>query len=189
MQDIGTAKEHNIIQNEGAVYIGNFSEIQATSEFVKTLAEKMLGVFKDKMTISAKPKIRPIKNAAGKVKGWQTIDQWDVKITGDLLDFNSKLLETSLFKKESNGRYTAQVGIIEESNYTDVLIVGENNKGEYNIILVRDVFNTEGLSFDLKGKDEAGFKLSLENVYKDIKTVPIEVFTSFKDMYMLEKIE
>ncbi|EJT6665750.1 hypothetical protein ACSW8Q_17915 (plasmid) [Clostridium perfringens] len=181
MQDIGTAKEHNLIQNEGAVYIGDFSEIQATKEFIEGLKEKMLGVFKDKLQINAKPKIRDIKNAAGKVKGWQDIDQWDVKITGDLLDFNSKLLESSLLKKEKEGHYIAQVGILDESDYKDALIVGENIKGEYNIILVKDIINKEGLNFEMKSKDESAFKISLENAY-DTKTIPLEIFTNFKDM-------
>ncbi|WP_338627505.1 hypothetical protein QJR52_06155 [Clostridium baratii] len=186
MQDIGTAKEHNLIQNEGAVYLGNFSNIQATKEFVEGLKDKMLGVFKDKLQVSAKPKIRDIKNAAGKVKGWQDVDEWDVKVTGDLLDFNPKLLETSLFKKAEDGHYTATMGLIDEAQYQDALIIGENNKGEYNIILVKDILNKEGLNFDMKARDEAGFKLSLENAYKDRQTSPIEVFANFTQMAKLQ---
>ena len=181
MMNIGTAKEHNILVNEGCLYIGNFSNITPTEVFVKGLEDKALGVFKDKLTITAKPKIREIKNAAQKVKGWQSIDQWDVKISGDLLDFNEKLLETSLFKKEEDDHYIATTGLIDSSKYADALIVGENNKGEVTIVLVRDVFNTEGLNFEMTGNDEAGFKISLENAY-DRDTIPVEVFSNFKQM-------
>lgn len=175
MMSIGSAKDHNIIVNEGCLYVGNFSNVSATSDFVKGLESSTLGVFKDKLTITAKAKIREIKNAAQKVKNWQYIDQWNIKITGDLLDFNDKLLETSLFKKAEDGHYVATTGLIDSTKYKDALVVGENNKGEIVIVLVRDVFNTEGLDFEMIGNDEAGFKISLENAY-DKDVVPVEVF-------------
>lgn len=186
MQDIGMAKEHNLIRNEGAVYVGDFSKIQATKEFIDGLKSQMLGVFKDKLTTNAKPKIRPIKNAAGKVAGWQVIDEWDVKITGDLLDFNPALLATSLFTKKEEGHYVATIGLIDQTQYKDVLIVGEDDKGNFNIILVRDVFNKEGLNFDMKARDEAGFKISIENNYRDRETIPVEIFANFTQMAKLQ---
>ena len=52
MQDIGIAKEHNLIQNEGAVYLGNFSNIQATKEFVEGLKELGLDIDPSKYNIN-----------------------------------------------------------------------------------------------------------------------------------------
>lgn len=179
---MSTAKDMNILVNEGAIYCGNFQNITPTKDFIDGLSEKTLGVFSDKITVSAKPKIREIKNAAQKTKGFQLIDQWNVKISGDLLDFNEKLLETSLFKKEEDGHYVATTGLIGESNYTDVLIVGENLNGDFTIILARDILNTEGLSFDMVGNDNSTFKISLENSYRDRDTIPVEVFSNFKQM-------
>ena len=72
--DYGTAKEKNLIVNEGAVYIGsNFQDIKSTKEFVQGLSDKLLGYFEDKLTVSTKPKIEQIKNAAGKVKGFERV--------------------------------------------------------------------------------------------------------------------
>ncbi|EGT3616443.1 hypothetical protein FHH43_09410 [Clostridium perfringens] len=189
MLQTGIAKDHDLIVNEGALYLGSFSNITATDEFITSLNDKALGAFKDKLGIAAKPKVRQIKNAAGLEKGWQVIDEWEVKVTGTLLDFNSSLLETSLFKKVTEGqttKYVANLGFIEESQYKDALIVGVGLDGKPVIVLVKDVLNKEGLGFELKGKDEAGFKISLENAYAGQKVNPVEVYPNFKEM---EKIQ
>ena len=140
--DYGTAKEKNLIVNEGAVYIGsNFQDIKSTKEFVQGLSDKLLGYFEDKLTVSTKPKIEQIKNAAGKVKGFERVVGFDSKITGSLLDFNKKLLETSLFKEVEEGHYKAHMGLIDVAQYKDALVVGENEQGEPIIILIKDVLN------------------------------------------------
>ncbi|MDM0458199.1 hypothetical protein QTG90_11020 [Clostridium perfringens] len=184
-ESIGTAKEHDLVINEGAIYLGDFSNITPSEEFITGLASKLLGVFQDKMTISAKPKIRQIKNAAMLEKGWQTVDKWEAKITGNLLDFNSRFLEASLFKKVTESettKYVATMGLIDSTQYKDALIVGYKIDDTPVIVYVRDILNTEGLAFDLKGQDEAGLKLSLENAYSGRKTNPVEVYGTFKDM-------
>ncbi|MDQ0150033.1 hypothetical protein ACFO6R_08450 [Eubacterium multiforme] len=179
--DYGNASEKNMLVDEGAVYIGDFTDVQATKGYVEALKDKVLGYFEDKLTINIKPKIDVIKNAAKKVKGWQRVSEWDVKITGDLLDLNEKLIESSLLDKVGEGHYVASYGIIAEEKYKDVLVVGENKSGDPTIILIRDVFNKEGIKFDMKGKENASFKISLENAY-DGKIKPVEVFSNFTQM-------
>lgn len=179
--DYGNAKEKNFITNEGAVYVGDFGTIQATKEYVETLKDKVLGYFEDKLTISAKPKIEPIKNAAGKTMGWQKITEWNVKVGGSLLEFNSSLLELSLFDKAEEGHYIAKYGMLDKTKYKDILVVGENEKAEPIIILIRNVFNKEGLSFDMKGKENAAFKIDLENTF-DGQEIPLEIFSNFTQM-------
>lgn len=182
---IGTAKDHDLVIDEGAIYLGSFSNITPTEEFINGLANQMLGVFEDKIALSAKPKLRNIKNAAKIEKGWQVIDKWEVKATGNLLDFNSLLLETSLFKKVTEGsnvKYVATTGLIDITQYKDALFVGNKIDGTPVIVLIKDVFNHEGLNFDLVGQDDAGFKLSLENAYAGKKVCPLEVYASFTEM-------
>ncbi|EDS79593.1 hypothetical protein [Clostridium perfringens] len=181
--DYGTAKEKNLIVNEGAVYIGsNFQDIKSTKEFVQGLSDKLLGYFEDKLTVSTKPKIEQIKNAAGKVKGFERVVGFDSKITGSLLDFNKKLLETSLFKEVEEGHYKAHMGLIDVAQYKDALVVGENEQGEPIIILIKDVLNREGLNFDMKGKDNSSFKISIENSSDDGRECPVEIFANFTQL-------
>ncbi len=146
--DYGNAKEKNLIVNEGAVYIGsNFQDIKSTKEFVQGLSDKLLGYFEDKLTVSTKPKIEQIKNAAGKVKGFERVVGFDSKITGNLLEFNKKLLETSLFTEAEEGHYKAHMGIIDVTQYKDALVVGENEQGDPTIILIKDIYNKWSLFF------------------------------------------
>lgn len=180
--DYGTANDKVLIVDEGAIYIDtDFQNIKATKEFVQGLNEKLLGYFEDKLTVSTKPKIEPIKNAAMKKKGFERVTEWDCKITGSLLDFNKKLLETGLFKEVEEGHYKAHIGIIDEKQYKDILVVGENEQGEPIIILIKDILNREGLNFDMKGKDNSSFKISLENS-SDGKECPVEIYANFAQL-------
>lgn len=183
--DIGSAKEHDIVVNEGFLYYGNFSNISADDTFIKTLADKLLGVTQDKISVSIKPKIRQIKNAAMKVKGWETIDEWDAKITGELLDFNEKLLEASLFKQVKDSdkiHYETVQGLIDESNYKDLLIVGKNISGNPIIVHVKNTYNTAGITLDLVGKSDAAVKFEFDSAYESKKINPVAIYGSFTEM-------
>lgn len=183
MQDIGTAAQHPLVVNEGFMYYGDFSKVTITNtdEFVESLKAQLLGVSKDKITVSAKPKIRQIKNAADKVKGWETIDKWDVKVTADMLDFNTNLLESSLFKKVES-RYEAIQGLIPASSYKDLLIVGWDINEKPVIVHIKNTYNNEGLGFDLKGQDESGFKVEFNAAYESQKISPVSVYATFTEM-------
>lgn len=178
--EVKSAKEINMIVSEASIYTGDFSKltIQNTDEFIKTLDQYYLGMTKDKVTISAKPKIRNIKNAAKQVKGFETIDEWTVKISGDLLDFNANLLEVSLFKKES-AKYTAKMGLIDVSDYKDIIVIGYNNKKKPEIVLVRNCLNKEGLNLSAVAKDDNTFKLDIENVYDKYTESPVDIYPTF----------
>lgn len=180
--DIGTAAEHPLVVNEGFMYYGNFSNIQPTKDFVDTLKTQLLGVSKDKITISAKPKIRQIKNAAGREKGWQSIDKWDVKITADMLDFNETLLTASLFNKSDTGKYEAIQGLIPSACYKDLLIIGNDIAGKPVIIHIPNSYSSQGLGFDLKDNDESGFKVEFDGAYESQEVSPVNVYATFAEM-------
>ncbi len=175
-KDVGNAIDHNIIVNYATLYWGDFSNIAATAEFVKSLEGKELGVSKEKVSVSAKPKIRQMKNAADKELGWQSVDQWEIKITADMLDFDSTLLESSLFKAdESSTSFGAIQGIIPVSSYKTLLVVGENIKGEPVIVEVPNSYNSEGIQFDCKNRDEAGIKVNFAGAYAGKQACPVKV--------------
>ena len=178
--EVKSAKELNLILSEASVYAGDFSKltIQNTDEFIKTLDQYYLGLFKDKVTISAKPKIRQIKNAAKQVKGFEMIDEWDVKISGDLLDFNKNYLDISLFEKTET-KYTAKMGLIDVTDYKDVIIIGYNDEKKPEIVLVKNCLNKEGLNLSAVAKDDNTFKLDIENVYDKFTLNPVEVYPTF----------
>ncbi|MGL6187064.1 MAG: hypothetical protein ACRC1T_16965 [Clostridium chrysemydis] len=175
-KDVGNAVDHNIIVNYATLYWGDFSTVSATAEFVKSLDGKELGVSKEKVSVSTKPKIRQMKNAADKELGWQSIDQWEVKVTADMLDFDAQLLEASLFKADETGtKFEAIQGIIPEASYKTLLIVGENVKGEPVIVEVPNTYNSEGLNFDCKNRDEAGIKVNFSGAYAGKQACPVRV--------------
>ncbi|MCR6516327.1 hypothetical protein M4I33_15800 [Clostridium sp. LY3-2] len=175
-KDVGNAVDHNIIVNYATLYWGDFSTVSATAEFVKSLDGKELGVSKEKVSVSTKPKIRQMKNAADKELGWQSIDQWEVKVTADMLDFDAQLLDASLFKSDETGtKFEAIQGIIPITSYKTLLIVGENVKGEPVIVEVSNTYNSEGLSFDCKNRDEAGIKVNFTGAYSGKKECPVIV--------------
>lgn len=187
--DIGSAKEHDIVVNEGFLYYGNFSSISADDTFIKTLADKLLGVTQDKVSVSIKPKIRQIKNAAMKVKGWETIDEWEVKITGELLDFNEKLLEASLFKQVKDSEkvhYETVQGLIDESNYKDLLIVGKNISGNPIIVHVKNTYNNAGITMDLVGKSDSAVKFEFDSAYESEQVNPVAIYGSFTEMQQVQ---
>ncbi|WP_024614689.1 hypothetical protein [Clostridium sp. Ade.TY] len=178
--EVKSAKELNLILSEASIYTGDFSKltIQNTDEFIKTLDQYYLGMTKDKVTISAKPKIRNIKNAAKQVKGFETIDEWTVKISGDLLDFNKNYLDISLFEK-SETKYASKMGLIDVTDYKDVIVIGYNDENKPEIILVRNCLNKEGLNLSAVAKDDNTFKLDIENVYDKYTENSVEIYPTF----------
>lgn len=175
-KDVGNAIDHNIIVNYATLYWGDFQNIAATTEFIKSLDGKELGVSKEKVSVSAKPKIRQMKNAADKELGWQSVDQWEIKVTADMLDFDGTLLSASLFNKDESGTtFEAIQGIIPVSSYKTLLIIGENIKGEPVIVEVSNSYNSEGIQFDCKNRDEAGIKVNFSGAYAGSKQCPVKV--------------
>lgn len=187
IKDIGNAIDHKILTGETLVYlVDSKTKIEATEEFVKSLDDKnFLGVFEEKLDVESKPNVRGIKNAAMKEKGWQVIDKWSNKIGGTLIVFNSHLLELSGLKKitdeQQKERYEAQRGLIDVNVYKDIILINKDLQGEYSIFYAPNMWNKEGIKFESKGKDEAGFKISLESV-DDGVSVPITVYSNFKEL-------
>ncbi|MGL4848508.1 MAG: hypothetical protein ACRC28_06210 [Clostridium sp.] len=185
--EIGNAKEKNMIVNDGFLYYGDFSNVSATPEFIETLKGQLLGICKDKVSVSAKPKVRQIKNQSNKVKGWQVIDNWEVKVSAELKTFDDTLLESSLMSENGSGKFNAKLGVIDVENYKDLLLVGKDIKGDIVIVHVPNTYNSNGLNFDMQNKDESGFKVEFNSAYENQEVSPINIFGNFKEMVQSQK--
>ena len=93
----------------------------------------------------------------------------------------------SLVKAENKSTkydlWTPTVGIIPESAYTDIALVGTTTTGVDMCIIVHNCYNEEGFSLDSKAKDEAVCKVKftgrIKQEDKEIGSTakPVEIIT------------
>ncbi|WP_195954413.1 hypothetical protein [Clostridium tertium] len=166
------ANEMNIIVDSAVIYYGDF-DTSTLDNLMTTINGKELGLSKSSLKFEAKPEIRDIEYAGSferKVKGMQRVLKWDVSAEADILDFNENVLTASLIKKESNAStkfdvYSPSTDIA-DGDYKDLLIVGKKHKSNDPIVIhIFNSYNPEGISFEMKDKDEAGTSMKFIGAY------------------------
>lgn len=164
-----TAFDINMLVDNAVVYYDKFdpSTITDVASYIKTLADKELGIIEDTLKFEAKPDIHDIKHAGSngnKEVGWQRITGWTTKIQTNILNFNDTVFGSSLLVKDEKGFYTPITeGLIPIENYKDLIIVGEDLKdGTPHLIVVKNSYNTEGISLEFKDKNENAVKMQFE---------------------------
>lgn len=168
-----SAQAKQYIIDSATVYYGVIAT-ETVDTLLASLEGKELGISKGGIKIELKPEIRNVEFDGAldrNVKGMQRITKWDVKGEGDILEFNPKVLEASLFEKDSSitstkyDVYKPQSSIV-DADYGTMVIVGQLQNSDTPIIFVLDnTFNMEGITIDTKDKDEAAFKMSFEGAY------------------------
>lgn len=179
------ADEMNIVVDTGVIYYGEF-DISTLDNLMASIKGQELGLIKSSLKFEAKPEIRDIEHAGSlerKVKGMQRVLKWDVSAEADILDFNEKVLTASLIKKESNEStkfdvYSPSNDIL-DGDYKDLLIVGKKYKSNEPIIIhIFNSYNPEGMSFEMKDKDEASASMKFIGAYsfEDDTEKPFKIY-------------
>lgn len=164
--------EMNIVIDSGVIYYGDF-DISTLDNLMATISGNELGLIKSSLKFEAKPELRDIEHAGSlerKIKGMQRILKWDVSAEADILDFNEKVITSSLIKKETNTSTKFDVYSpsteMADTDYKDLLIVGKKHKsGEPIVIHIFNSYNPEGISFEMKDKDESAISMKFIGAY------------------------
>lgn len=119
-----------------------------------------------------------------RVKGFENIVRAEGKISGTGRVANSKLLQASLYVKETNSStkydvYSVKEGVIQDSMYKDVVMVANNKATEKaTIVVLRNAYNSN-LSIETKGSDDGTCKIEFASTYTidKLSEVPYKVIT------------
>lgn len=116
------------------------------------------------------------------VKGFDHVVRAEGKISGTGRLVNQKLLEASLYKKETNSStkyevYSVEEGVIADSCYRDVVMVAMNKANDMGtIVLLQNAYNTS-LSIETKSAEDGTCKLEFVSHYDlaNLDKVPYKV--------------
>ena len=119
-----------------------------------------------------------------KVKGLENVVRAEGKISATGRLVNKKLLEASLYAKESNSSekydvYRVKEGLIDDSAYSDVVMVGMNKSNEKaQIVVLHNAYNAN-LSIETKGSDDGSCKVEFISTYdiENLNKTPYEIIT------------
>lgn len=180
----GTA-EH-LLLNAGA-YFKNYDMETDTYESA-VAGGKLLGATKGGGEFSAVPTVRQIEvdGVAGRAKGLEVIDAWDVYLRANVLEISAQTIADSLGASEidstTNEKYdiiTANASI-ELDDYTDnITWVGTiSGSNEPVVIQVYNTLNTDGLTLTTQDKNEATVQTTFYGHYTqdDLDTAPFKIF-------------
>lgn len=128
------------------------------------------------VTISATPEIIDIPYAGSferRNKGDQVVIKTDIKVEGEVIILNEKVLKASLLKKDAtvtSTKYDVYVpvsGALVESDYINLVIVGKlKGSNTPAIAVVKNCLNYEGLSIETKDKETGKSKMVFEGAYE-----------------------
>lgn len=175
-----SAQAKQYIIDTATVYYGNIDTTQVDT-LITSLVGKELGISKGGIKIEAKPEVRKVEHDGGldrNIKGMSRITKWDIKGEGSILEYNPKLLEASLMKKDStisSTKYDVYIpqNDLEVGDYQSLVIVGKLHGSDTPCIFIIDnTFNMEGISVDTKDNDEGAFKMAFEGYYESNESNP-----------------
>jgi hypothetical protein len=178
----------NMVIGNAVLYYGTFNDTN-----MQTLVESLtdadkLGLGKDSIKFSAKPKITDYDFAGKedkKVMNMEEITGWDISVSGSCIDFNEKVLTASLMTKSTPTDtdkyivYTPQSSL-STASYKDLVIVGRlKNNPDPVAILVKNTYNADGIQFECKDKNNAAIKFTFEAAYSmdALNDVPCKMIT------------
>jgi hypothetical protein len=180
------ANEVSILIDSPVLYYGDFDLNSGLDAILTTIKDKELGIAKGSLKFEAKPEVRDIEHARSlerKIKGMQRILKWDVFAEAEILDFNEKVLTSSLIKKETNASTKFDVyapsNDIVDGDYKDLLIVGKkHNSNDPIVIHIFNSYNPEGISFEMKDKDESAISMKFIGAYSfnDDTVKPFKIY-------------
>ncbi|GKX65836.1 hypothetical protein [Inconstantimicrobium mannanitabidum] len=176
----------NMIVENGVFYYGTFDTSNIDTFLAGLTDTQKLGLGKDSIKFNASPKLHDYDFAGKgdrKVKGMEGL-AWEIKASGTCIDFNDKVLGASLLEKDSSNASTKfdvfkPLSDIKTELYKDLLIVGkEKGKTDPVAILIKNTYNNNGVSLEMKDKENAGVSLEFEGHYDmtDLDDAPFRIF-------------
>lgn len=178
-----TAK--NLMLDAGAIY-KNYDPATDTPESARE-AGKLIGATRGGNKFIAKPSIRSIQidGVKGDAKGLEVIDSWSVELSTNLLEVTKETIKQALVSADFDDtsvtgytKITARNYILETDYIDNIAYVG-NISGEDKpvVILLYNVISMDGLSMDMKDKDEATIPTTFRAHYTQDKldTPPFEI--------------
>lgn len=180
-----TTKDH-LLTGAGA-YFKNFIVGVDTYESAKA-AGKLIGATQGGGEFKATPEIRQIEvdGVAGKAKGLEVIDSWEVSLVMNLLETTEESLRLSLgiaeIDSDSNGAYHIVKGnneITDEHYINNITYVGTiTGSKEPVIIQVYNALSSDGLDLKTEDKKEAVLAVTVYGHYteEDLDTPPFKIY-------------
>ena len=179
-----TAK--SLLLNAGA-YFKNYDV--GTDDFDSAVtAGKLIGATKGGGEFSAVPEIRQIEvdGVAGRAKGLETIDSWDIYIKANVLEVKEATIQSGLAASSVDTSTNTDYDIITASNNLEVSDYIDNitwvgtlsGSNKPVIIQIFNALNTEGLKFSTTDKAEATISLTFYAHYTqdDLDTPPFKIY-------------
>lgn len=179
-----TAK--NLLLDAGAFFIDFDVE---KDDFESAIEKgKLLGATRGGGSFEAVPELREIEvdGVHGKAKGLQAIDEWEIKMSANVLEVTKEGLARALTASEVNEDKEGKYDIISAKNYIELTDYYENvtyvgkisGSNEPLIIQIYNAMNTTGLTLETEDKDEAVIEMEFEGHYDetDLDHPPFKIF-------------
>lgn len=176
----------NLLLDAGAFFI-DFDVEEDT--FESAVAEgKLLGATRGGGSFEATPEIRAIEidGVRGKAKGLQVIDEWEIKMTANVLEVTKEGLALALTSSEIDEESSEKYNVIMAKNYIDltdyydnITYVGKiSGSDEPLIIQIYNAMNTTGLTLETEDKNESVIEMEFEGHYdeSDLDHPPFKIF-------------
>lgn len=179
-----TAK--NLLLDAGAFFIDYDVEVDTFDTAVN--AGKLLGATRGGGGFEAVPELREIEvdGLRGKGKGMTAIDEWEIKITANVLEVTKEGLAKALTASEVDTVTNETYDIIKAKNYINMEDYFDNltyigkisGSDEPMIIQIYNVMNTSGLTLETEDKSEAVIEMEFEGHYdeSDLDHPPFAIF-------------
>lgn len=178
-------KFDNVVIDGATVY---YTSVNITDPKVSlaSLQADYLGTAKSSVTVLCKPIIREIEHM-GKMGRKTSYDEritgYEVEAEADLMDVTSKTLNASLLVKDTTTVPTAHdryipSPVIAAVNYKHLVIVGKLQGSAENVVcIVKNTYNSEGLSIEFKDNDESASKMKFIGHYAiDSDIAPYQLY-------------
>lgn len=179
-----TAK--NLLLDAGAFFV-NFDIEEDTFDTAITEG-KLLGATRGGGSFTAIPELRAIEidGIRGKAKGLQVIDEWEIKMTSNVLEVTKEGLARALTASEIDTEINETYDVISAKNYIEltdymdnITYVGKiSGSDEPLIIQIYNAMNTTGLTLETEDKSESVIEMEFEGHYDEtnIDSPPFKVF-------------
>lgn len=171
---------------DGATVYYPAPDITSIETDLAKIKEKLFATAKDSVTVTAKPLIREMEfsgKKGRKIVGGDRITGWEVQAEGTFLGVDEAMLSASLFEKVTNSstkfdKYVPAKELLETA-YNNMVIVGtvKGVDGDGVIAVIKNTYNEEGMTLEMKDNDESGCKTTFKGHYEMNSDVPpVEIY-------------
>ncbi|WP_290060201.1 hypothetical protein [Paraclostridium bifermentans] len=171
-----------LLLDVATVYYGDI-DMSNPDNFATILTEeKVLGVTRGGLKVEAKPNIREIEfdgRNGKKIAGMDRILGWEVKAETEALEATPTVFTANGFVKDSTSSTKFDKYIPgEKLTHKDLVLVGKLYKSDQPCIIhIKNAYSGEGLAFEQKDGEEAGFKMAFVGAYTlGSDEMPIDVY-------------